>query len=112
MRIPSMITKSALAATLALTGVTAGVGVAHAQSWGRNMERCAGDRCATFHCDWDGDNCVRTGSWHYRYGGYYTRREYSYRTMTRCDSDGDRCATFRCDADGDRCVRTSGWWYR
>lgn len=113
-------------AALTLSSLALGAGAAQAQSWygERTVERCSGDRCATYRCDGDGDDCTRVTGWHYRYGasGYYYNRGNAYgydayrtdygRTMTRCDGDGDRCATFRCDADGDRCTRVTGWWYR
>jgi hypothetical protein len=113
-KLPNLLARSALVAAIGMTGLTVGAGAANAQPWGRTVERCAGDRCATYHCDYDGDRCTRVSDFRYRdaYRGYYTRRVYGYRTMTRCDSDGDRCATFRCDADGDQCTRVSGWWRR
>jgi hypothetical protein len=111
-KLSKIIVQSALAATLGVTGLAAGAGVASAQSWGRTVERCSGDRCATYRCDWDGDSCRRVSGYRYRYNGYYSRRTWGYRTETRCDADGDRCATFRCDMDGDSCTRVSGWWQR
>ncbi len=115
----SILPASVAGAVIGLSTLTTGVMTASAQDWRysyapRTDYRCTSDgRCATYRCDYDGDNCRRVSGWSYRgYRGYRGYRDYSYgyRTETRCT--WDRCASYRCDADGDRCVRTSGFWVR
>ncbi len=110
-KLTSMITHSAAAAALLLSGLSLGAATtAQAQPWPHTENRCTNDACATYRCD--GYSCTRISGYRYRYNdtdrGYYYERD-SYRTQ-KCD--GDRCATFNCDSDGDNCRRVSDWHWR
>jgi hypothetical protein len=119
-KLPKIVLPSVAAGLFAAAALAGAASPAAADSWGRDSWRCFGDRCARFHCDWDGDRCERTSEWRwrggYRDGGYrYGEGGYGYRdgggrTVQRCW--GDRCVTVRCDHDGDRCERADGWRWR
>ena len=78
------ITEITAIAALSLAALAATAAPASAHEWrsrGQVVQRCDRDGgvCATFRCDWDGDDCYQISPWRRRYA-YYNNypRPYGY----------------------------------